>query len=76
MDDMCPLFFKCSGENITACEFVVVSPHFMEEDQEKVMQLSIFKVHPKFVSSMEGIIVIGFWKLDLGTFWRTIAIKS
>jgi hypothetical protein len=64
------------GENITTCESVVVSPHFMEEDQEKVLQLSILKVHPKFVSSMEGIIVIGFWKLDLGTFWRTIAIKS
>jgi hypothetical protein len=49
------------GENITTCEcIVVVSPCFMEEDQKKVLQLSILKIHPKFIIDMEGIFVIGF----------------
>jgi hypothetical protein len=61
--------------NITTCECLVVSPHFMEKDQDKVLQLSILEIQPKFVIAMEGIVVIGFWRLGLGTFWRTIATR-
>jgi hypothetical protein len=64
-------------ENIATCEcvVVVVSPCFMEEDQERILQLSILEIHPKFISAMEGIDVIGFWRFDLGTFWCTIATR-
>ncbi len=48
------------GDNIATCECVDVSPYFMEEDQKKVLQLSIFEVHPKFVIAMKGIVAIGF----------------
>ncbi len=47
----------------------------MEKDQDKVLQLSILEIQPKFVIAMEGIVVIGFWRLGLGTFWRTIATR-
>jgi hypothetical protein len=47
----------------------------MEEDQERVLQLSILKVHPKFIITLECIVAIGFWRLDLGTFWHTIATR-
>jgi hypothetical protein len=68
--------FFMAGDNIATCECViVVSPCFMEEDQERVLQLSILKIHPKFIIAMEGIVVIGFWRLDLGTFWCTIATR-
>jgi hypothetical protein len=48
------------GDNIATCECVDVSPYFMEEDQKKVLQLSIFEVHPKFIIAMKSIVAIGF----------------
>jgi hypothetical protein len=56
------------GNNISACECLIVFSRFVEEDQNKVMQFSIFKVHPKFIIAMEVIVVISFSKLDMGTF--------
>ncbi len=74
---MSPLLqFFMAKENIATCEcIVVVSPCFMVEDQERVLQLSVLEVHLKFIIDMEGIVVIGFWRLDLGTFWCTIATR-
>jgi hypothetical protein len=48
------------GDNIATCECVDVSPCFMEEDQERVLQLLIFEVHLKFVIATKGIVAIGF----------------
>jgi hypothetical protein len=42
--------------------------HIRRIKKKFIIRLSILKVHPKFIIAMKGIVAIGFWRLELGTF--------